>query len=89
MQERGNIPPEWTEEDCTEDAATRLSEQQKCEKSHAIPAGFLPVPESKISCHSPGNDDRWQGQRSPVAVLPPLFSAFGKTEPPRSSGKQG
>ena len=70
MQERGNIPPEWTEEDCTEDAATRLSEQQKCEKGHAIPAGFLPVPESKISWHSPGSDDRTVPGKAP---LPPAL----------------
>lgn len=77
MQERGNIPPEWTEEDCnkghrpsTEDAATRLFEQQKCEKSHAIPAGFLPAPESKISWHSPGSDDRTVPGKAP---LPPAL----------------
>lgn len=54
----------------TEDAATRLSEQQKYEKSHAIPAGFLPVPESKISWHSPGSDDRTVPGKAP---LPPAL----------------
>lgn len=87
MQERGNIPRSGRKRNATkghrprtEDAATALSERQKCEKSHAIQAGFLPVPEPKTSRHSPGSDGRTVSGKAPSASPLP-FPVSGEPEP--------